>query len=339
MDKPMIPIWTDESHDGPAQAGALKKPWFGQLDAQLHASRELSFAVLGDRCGMMTPGVFEDALETVRTLNPDFVLAVGDLIEGYWREEDNAHAEWDELDSLLEGLQRPVFPVVGNHDCGSELMRRVWEERKGSSYYAFRIGGLLFLMLNTEDPPMEMPDVIIDVIKEATDKFHRDPEHADEHMQAFFQGIMETMDPSDLVKLSQVELAIGERQLRFAERVLADNADAEWTFVTMHKPGWKAESPAFDRLMELLKERRFTVFAGHLHTMEYTSSGEQEWIQLGRTGGHGHGSGPQSEHLVLWATVKDGRPSYRVLELSGMNRIEGYDPKPHVHEEKEAQPK
>ncbi|QJC52649.1 hypothetical protein HGI30_14460 [Paenibacillus albicereus] len=331
MDKQPFRIWTDGGDGRPTMAaGAMRKPWFGELEGELR-----SFAVLGDRCGMMTPGVFEEALETVRALRPDLVLAVGDLIEGYWRDVDSAHAEWDELDGLVEQMGLPFFPVVGNHDVGSELMRRVWEERKGYGHYALRVGGVLFLMLNTEDPPTEMPDALIDVIKEATDRFHREPERGDDHMRLFFQSIMERMEPSELVGLSRIDVAIGERQLRFAEQVLADNADVQWTFVTMHKPGWKSESPAYERIMEMLHDRPFTVFAGHLHAMEHTAEGDQQWIQLGRTGGHGHGSGPESEHLVLWVSMQDGRPDYRVLELGGMKRIEGYAPQPHHPEGQE----
>lgn len=303
-----------------------KRPWFGELKDI--STDDFSFAVLGDRCGMATAGVFEKALETVRDLKPDFVLSVGDLIEGYWREASYARAEWDEIDHHIEACGMPFFQIVGNHDCGSQMMLDVWRERKGFEYYAFRIGDILYLMLNTEDPPSELPDAFIDIIKKATFQIQHDPARTDEHMQAFYQDILTHLPKDQLQDMARIELSISDEQLDFARRILEEHADARWTFVSMHKPGWKSEDPQFKRLEEMLGSRSHTIFAGHLHAMEYSSKGNGEYIQLGRTGGHAHGTGPESQNVMLWVNMRGGKPTYRVIQLDGVQEAGHYKPSP-----------
>lgn len=315
-------IWYDD-----ARFDTDKRPWFGKLPEL--ATGDFSFAVLGDRCGMATAGVFEKALEVVKDLKPDFVVSVGDLIEGYWSDPADAAAEWEDIDAKIQAMGLPFFHVVGNHDYGSEVMLNVWRDRKGFEYYAFRAGDALFLMLNTEDPPSELSDEFIAIIKKATYNVQNDPDNSDAHMQAFYKDIVSCMSPEQLKEMGRIDLAFGEEQLAFAERILEENRDAKWTFISMHKPGWKSEDKHYHKLIEMLDGRPHTVFAGHLHAMEYSASGSGERIQLGRTGGHAHGLGPESDNLFLWVNVRDGKPSYRVIHLNGFQEIGGYKPQAH----------
>ncbi|MFF2482710.1 metallophosphoesterase family protein [Paenibacillus sp. NPDC058071] len=314
-------IWYDE-----ALFQTDKRPWIGQPRPSEWAAEDFSFVVLGDRCGMATAGVFENALEIVKDLKPDFVLSVGDLIEGYWREAQDAIAEWEYIDAKIEAANLPFFHVVGNHDYGNQMMRDVWRDRKGFEYYAFRTGDILFLVLNTEDPPNEFSDDFIDIIKKATANVQNEPERMSEHMQAFYDDIVSRMSPEQLKEMGRIDLAFSDEQMAFAERVLKENRDAKWTFITMHKPGWKSEDERFERLIRMLDGRPHTVFAGHLHAMEYSVAGNGERIQLGRTGGHAHGNGPESDNLMLWVNVRNGQPSYRVIHLDGVREIGGYKP-------------
>ena len=84
-------------------------------------------------------------------LKPEFVVSVGDLIEGYTREEDEINRQWDEFDSLVRQLDMPFFYVPGNHDISNEVMDNKWQERLGSSYYHFLYRNVLFLCMNTQD--------------------------------------------------------------------------------------------------------------------------------------------------------------------------------------------
>ncbi len=74
------------------------------------------FAILSDRTGGHTPGVYPQVIEEIGLLNPDFVVTVGDHIEGYGEDYGRSDAEWDSLYVLLGALDVPVYMTPGNHD-------------------------------------------------------------------------------------------------------------------------------------------------------------------------------------------------------------------------------
>jgi predicted phosphodiesterase len=109
------------------------------------------FAIVSDRTGGHRPEVFADAVQKLNLLKPEFVLSIGDLIEGYTHDPNEINRQWDELDSIVNGLQMPFFYVPGNHDISNAEMARRWRQRLGSSYYHFVYRNVLFLCLNTQD--------------------------------------------------------------------------------------------------------------------------------------------------------------------------------------------
>ena len=111
------------------------------------------FAIVSDRTGSHRPGVFASAVEKLNLLKPEFVISIGDLIEGYTEDEDELARQWDEFDGLVNKLQMPFFYVPGNHDISNELMAKKWHQRFGPGYYHFIYRNVLFLCLNTEDSP------------------------------------------------------------------------------------------------------------------------------------------------------------------------------------------
>jgi hypothetical protein len=113
----------------------------------------LRFVVVGDRTGQHRPGVFEKALAQVDQLHPDFVINIGDLIEGNTEDRTRIDAEWKEVDGAINQLRMPFFYVPGNHDLTNEVQRQIWRQRLGADYYHFTYKNVLFLVLNTEDPP------------------------------------------------------------------------------------------------------------------------------------------------------------------------------------------
>jgi hypothetical protein len=122
---------------------------------------EFQFAVLTDNAGGARPGVFPKAVEMVNWLHPEFVVCVGDLIEGYSEDEDETRAMWKEVDEYLEPLEMPFFFLPGNHDLNSDATIKLWRERFGSErgYYHFIYKDVLFMMVNTEDPPKTVAEL------------------------------------------------------------------------------------------------------------------------------------------------------------------------------------
>jgi len=109
------------------------------------------FAIVTDRTGGHRAGVFMDAVNKLNLLQPEFVVSVGDMIEGYTRDEERIYREWDEFNGFIEQLQMPFFYVPGNHDYINDVMARIWVEKFGPSYYHFVYRDVLFLCLNSEE--------------------------------------------------------------------------------------------------------------------------------------------------------------------------------------------
>lgn len=60
-------------------------PWLATAGAQHVASAArtpVRFAIIGDRVGSAQPGIYEEIVSEIERLRPDFVVNVGDMIEG-----------------------------------------------------------------------------------------------------------------------------------------------------------------------------------------------------------------------------------------------------------------
>lgn len=139
-----------------AQPGAFEadtssafKPWTAQEFAR--PTDHFQFAVIGDLTGGYRSGVFPLAVDKANAIVPDFVMSVGDLIEGYTYDTAQIQRWWNQFDKWVGALDMPFFYVPGNHDLSNALMTRLWEERYGRTYYHFVYRNNLFLVLNTED--------------------------------------------------------------------------------------------------------------------------------------------------------------------------------------------
>src|SRR2546423_147826 len=73
-----------------------RNPWTGTtLNNQ---PDEFQFAIVSDRTGGHRARVFSQAVARLNLLQPEFVLSVGDLIEGGKKPEKQLAAEWAEFD-------------------------------------------------------------------------------------------------------------------------------------------------------------------------------------------------------------------------------------------------
>ncbi|NBO93350.1 MAG: hypothetical protein EBV06_13720 [Planctomycetia bacterium] len=111
------------------------------------------FAIVSDRTGGHRARIFAQAVEQLNLMQPEFVVSVGDLIEGYSRDKRQVASEWKEFQTYVSRLQMPFFYVPGNHDITNEVMANIWKEKFGRAYYEFVYKDVLFLCLSSEDPP------------------------------------------------------------------------------------------------------------------------------------------------------------------------------------------
>ena len=64
------------------------------------------FAVIGDRTGGHQPGIYGQIVEEIQRMKPDFLLTVGDMIEGYTGDTVAVKREWEEYTELLEHMYK-----------------------------------------------------------------------------------------------------------------------------------------------------------------------------------------------------------------------------------------
>src|SRR6185437_13230407 len=131
-----------------------KNPWTG---LKLNADPEqFQFAVVSDRTGGHRANVFSKAVYQINLLQPEFVMSVGDLIEGYTTKDDTIKEQWDQFDGYVSKFEMPFFYVPGNHDITNKVQMQKWGERYGKRYYHFTYKNVLFLSLCSENPPNDI---------------------------------------------------------------------------------------------------------------------------------------------------------------------------------------
>lgn len=129
-----------------------KTPWT-HLDFD-NDPANFQFAIVSDRSGGARPGVFEDAIKKLNWLRPEFVMSVGDLIDGAsGRDSVALDQQWAEHFERIAPLEMPFFHLAGNHDVKADNAFQVayWNEMFGTPFYAFRYKDVLFLALFTNE--------------------------------------------------------------------------------------------------------------------------------------------------------------------------------------------
>ena len=109
------------------------------------------FAIVTDRTGSHREGVFPMAMDKTNLLMPEFVVSVGDLIEGIIPDLGEIRAQWDEFEGFVDRLKVPFFYLPGNHDIWSEDSKQEWNRRFGRTYYHRIYRNVLFLHVNSEE--------------------------------------------------------------------------------------------------------------------------------------------------------------------------------------------
>ena len=278
------------------------------------------FVIIGDRTGgANVEGTFKLAIDQINLLQPEFVINVGDKIEGYSDDKAELNAEWDELDGLLKKLEMPFFRVPGNHDIANKTAQAVYRERHGATYYYFVYNDTLFLVLDSEAPPREAPENI----KEKIELYNRlqteDPAKAKAMLAEFMS------DEAVIAALGK-PVEFSDKQIAFIENALAEYADTRWIFLFLHEPAWENPSDSFMSIQQLLKGRNHTFFAGHLHYYDYDKIDGREHITMGPAGASFHQEGPGNVDHIMWVTMTEAGPQIANIALKGLFDRKGLDP-------------
>jgi hypothetical protein len=287
-------------HDFPAGP----TPWLHEdFD---NAPDRFSFAIVSDLTGGEREGIFDIAVAQLNLLRPEFVISVGDLIEGETDDPPLLRQEWEVFDGRANKLDAPFFHVGGNHDLTGFPLRQVWEERFGRRYYWFRYGDALFLVMDSEDHSEAKMAEMFEARSEAIRLF--DAGRDREARASKYMNMPERMTGW-----------IGREQVDYFLEVLRANEDVRWTFLFMHKPAWMRDgAKPFDAVEAALQDRPYTYFNGHFHSYSHTERFGRDYMILGTTGGSQNATNEDAFDHITLVTVDDRGPAIATLRLDGI---------------------
>jgi len=130
-----------------------------QVDAPL-PERLVRIAILPDRTTGRDWGMpyLEAAVRDLARQRPDAVFTVGDMVQGYTRDEQRYEREVDEYQHAIGPIADRFYPTAGNHDVISghrdpEDTRFVdrYRARFGPLHYSVRIGGATMIILFSDE--------------------------------------------------------------------------------------------------------------------------------------------------------------------------------------------
>ncbi|MFI4883437.1 MAG: LamG-like jellyroll fold domain-containing protein, partial [Phycisphaerales bacterium JB064] len=264
------------------------------------------FAVFGDRTGGPDLGinVLADAVRDVNLIEPDLVLTVGDLIDGY-----NQSAQWmtemTEYKTVMNQLLCPWFPVAGNHDIywrgegkPEGEHEAEYEMHFGPLWYSFTHKDCNFIVLYSDE------------------------------------GNQETGEKS-IHKPESQEMT--EEQKKFLAEALERGKGMTHQFLFLHHPRWLGNNYGSDwndnvhpMLVEAGNVR--AVFAGHIHRMrhDFGPQGDDgiEYVTLATVGGGQSHEVPQAGwlhqyHLVTVRPEQIALTAYPVGAAMNVREITG----------------
>jgi 3',5'-cyclic AMP phosphodiesterase CpdA len=280
------------------------KPW--TAEPKLRADGDFTFAIISDLTGDERAGIFNVAVAQLKLLRPEFVMSVGDLVEGGTEDTVQLKKEYDYFDERALKAGAPFFHVGGNHDLNNSTQRQYWEKRYGKRYYHFVYQNVLFLILDTEDYTDGRLRQIYLARKRA--------------IELLDSGKAEQASQSEYFKMKERATGeIGDGQSEYFEKVIAGNPHVRWTFLYSHKPVWKREEPGnLSRIEKALEGMKYTVINGHFHEYSFTERNGQDYIMLGTTGGGQNAEKENAfDHITLVSMNADG-PSWANLRLDGI---------------------
>ncbi len=236
-----------------------------------------TFSVFGDRTGGVPEGieVLRKAVRDVNLLEPDLVMTVGDLIQGY-NETNPWLVEMREYKDVMSKLLCPWFPVAGNHDIYFRGPNRPDQEHEqsyemhfGPLWYAFEHKNCWFIVL------------------------YSDEGNPQTGVRTFSDPESQRMSPA---------------QFSWLKKTLTSAKEAQHVFLFLHHPRWLGGGYGDDWNKvhaELVSAGNVRiVFAGHIHRMRYDGPRDGiEYVTLATVGGGQSGISPKAGYLHQYHLV------------------------------------
>ena len=223
---------------------------------------KFTFAIIGDKTGGGEENwpIFDQAMNEINRLHPDFAIMVGDLIQGFdtWVRYASGYStdatqpkgyitdlkaideQWNQFYEHANRIQVPLFFLPGNHDISNQAMYDYWKANIGKTYYSFDYKGCHFILLNTEEGKW-----------------------AD-------------------------EVQFGSEQMEWLCADIPAHRQKKHIFIFMHQPAWYysgEELAQWETVESWLEGLPYTVFAGHFHNLTYETRKGHRYFVLSTTGG------------------------------------------------------
>ncbi len=146
---------------------------FSQADKGISKTHNtIRFAVIGDRTGGAIPGIYEQIVAEIERMKPDFVITVGDMIEGPENNEERLRNKWTEYLSIVSHFSMPIYYTPGNNDIETGFMESFYQEYIGPPYHSFDYQGIHIIVLDNSrwSSSNELPKEQMDWIKDDLEK-------------------------------------------------------------------------------------------------------------------------------------------------------------------------